>query len=78
MAGLEQPGHEEILMLSMIRRLRHSLRGLPVNHQGQDLIEYVLIMALFALAAAAAMNSVASKINTVFTNVGTTLATYSS
>jgi Flp pilus assembly pilin Flp len=65
-------------MFSMIRSLGHSLRGLPANHQGQDLIEYVLVMALFALAAAAAMNSVASKINTVFTNVGTKLATYSS
>jgi Flp pilus assembly pilin Flp len=49
-----------------------------MNHQGQDLIEYVLVMALFALAAAAAMNSVASKINTVFTNISATLATYSS
>jgi pilus assembly protein Flp/PilA len=65
-------------MFSMIRSLRHSLRGLPVNHQAQDLIEYALVVALVAFAAAAGMSSVATKINTIFTNIATTLATYSS
>ena len=45
---------------------------------GQDLIEYALVVALIAFAAAAGMTSVASKINDAFTNVGTKVATYTS
>jgi pilus assembly protein Flp/PilA len=43
---------------------------------GQDMIEYVLVAALIALAATAGMNSVASKLNTAFTNIGTKLTNY--
>ena len=60
--------------------LRNTLRwaGLLVNTQGQDLIEYALVVALIAFAAAAGMSSVASKINVAFTKIGTTLTTYTS
>ena len=46
--------------------------------QGQDLIEYALVVALIAFAATAGMNSVAGKINTAFDNIGTKLTTYTS
>jgi len=52
--------------------------GLLTNSRGQDLIEYALVVALIAFAAAAGMNSVASQINTAFTNIGTKLITYTS
>jgi Flp pilus assembly pilin Flp len=45
---------------------------------GQDLIEYVLVVALIALAATAGMGVVASKINLAFSNVGSKLNTYTS
>lgn len=45
---------------------------------GQDLIEYALVVALIALAATAGMSSVAGKINTAFTSLGTKLTTYTS
>ena len=45
---------------------------------GQDLIEYALVVALIAFAAAAGMTTVATKINTAFTNIGTKLTTYTS
>ena len=48
------------------------------EEQGQDLIEYALVVALIALAATAGMGSVATAINTAFTNVGTKLTTYTS
>jgi pilus assembly protein Flp/PilA len=41
---------------------------------GQDLIEYALVVALISFAAIAAMNSLATGINTAFANVATTLA----
>jgi pilus assembly protein Flp/PilA len=43
---------------------------------GQDMIEYVLVAALIALAATAGMNTVASKLSTAFTNIGTKLTSY--
>ena len=48
------------------------------DEQGQDLIEYALIAALIALAATAGMKTVASDINTAFTNIGNKLTQYTS
>ena len=45
---------------------------------GQDLIEYALVVALIALAATIGMGSVATKINTAFTSIGTKLTSYTS
>ena len=43
---------------------------------GQDLIEYVLIIAIIAFAATVGMGTVASKINVAFGNVGSKLDKY--
>ena len=53
----------------------HNLRN---NEEGQDLIEYALVVALIAFAATAGMNTVASNINTAFSNIGNKLTTYTS
>ncbi len=49
---------------------------LLIDENGQDLIEYVLIVALIAFAATVGMNTVASSINSAFSNIGTKLTTY--
>lgn len=54
------------------------LRTLSQDITAQDLIEYALIVALLALAAAAGMNGVASAINSAFTNISGKLDTYTS
>ena len=46
------------------------------DENGQDLIEYALVVALIAFAATAGMSSLAAAINTAFSNVGTKLGTY--
>ena len=48
------------------------------DENGQDLIEYALVVALIAFAATAGMKAVAGGINTAFTNIGTKLSTYTS
>ena len=58
--------------------LKDRLRRLTANESGQDLIEYALVVALIAFAAAAGMSTVATKINAAFTNIGTKLTTYTS
>ena len=51
---------------------------LIMREDGQDLIEYALVVALIAFAATAGMNSLASQINGAFSTIGTTLNTYTS
>ena len=43
------------------------------DQEGQDLIEYALVVALIAFAAVAGMNTLATKINAAFTSVGSRL-----
>lgn len=58
--------------------IREALRALRLNTGGQDLIEYALVVALIAFAAAAGMAGVATLINAAFTNIGTKIDTYTS
>jgi pilus assembly protein Flp/PilA len=46
------------------------------DENGQDLIEYALVVALIAFAATAGMSSVAAGINTAFNNIAGKLSTY--
>ena len=52
------------------------LWALHKDESGQGLVEYVLIIALIAFAAVAGMSTLASKINSSFTKVGTKLGQY--
>ncbi len=45
------------------------------EEEGQDLVEYALLVALIALAATAGMNTLATKINATFTALGGCLST---
>ncbi len=53
-----------------------TLRQYLQNENGQDLIEYALVVALIAFAATAGMSQVSSKINAAFMKIGTTISTY--
>ena len=64
-------------MKDMILKLSIKLQSLK-SEEGQDLIEYALVVALIAFAATAGMNSLAGSINTAFAKIGTTLNTYTS
>jgi pilus assembly protein Flp/PilA len=46
------------------------------EEQGQDLIEYALLVALIALAATAGMQTLPADMNAAFTSVGNKLNTY--
>ncbi len=60
---------EKLLKLSVMLQILK-------EENGQDLIEYALIVALIAFAATAGMSSLASSINTAFNNMGTKLNGY--
>ena len=44
------------------------------NDEGQDLVEYALLVALVALVCVTGVNNVATAINSVFTNISSSLA----
>jgi Flp pilus assembly pilin Flp len=46
------------------------------DESGQDLIEYVLAIAVVGFVATAGLSSLAAAINTAFTNIGTKLGVY--
>ena len=60
---------DKLLKLSVMLQI---LKG----ESGQDLIEYVLAIALVAFVATAGLSSMAAAINTAFTNIGTKLGVY--
>jgi pilus assembly protein Flp/PilA len=63
-------------MKDSLLRMQTRLQIFLNDTNGQDLIEYVLIVALIAFAATVGMGTVASKINSAFSNIGTKLTTY--
>lgn len=63
-------------MKNKLMKLSTKMQVLLMSEEGQDLIEYALIVALVAFAATAGMSTLALKINQAFTSVGTTLTTY--
>jgi|CZKF01.1.fsa_nt_gi pilus assembly protein Flp/PilA len=49
-------------------------KSLVGNEQGQDLVEYALVVALIALGATASMQSLAGAISTSFGSISTAFA----
>jgi pilus assembly protein Flp/PilA len=62
-------------MNDRLLKLSVKMQTLLVNEEGQDLIEYALVVALIAFAAVTAMQTLAKDINLVFTGIGTALTT---
>jgi pilus assembly protein Flp/PilA len=44
------------------------------NEEGQDLVEYALLVALIALVCVTGISNVATAINTVFSNISASLS----
>ena len=50
------------------------VRNLLEREEGQDLVEYALVVALIAFGAITGMGYLATGINTAFSNIATTLS----
>lgn len=51
------------------------LRTLVRNHEGQDLLEYALLVALIALVAVAAVTLTGTNVNSIFEQIAEKLGT---
>ncbi len=60
-------------MNNTVKHLSAKMQHL-LDEAGQDLVEYALVVALIAFAATAGMSSLATKINSAFNTIGTTLS----
>jgi pilus assembly protein Flp/PilA len=54
-------------------KLSVKMQTLLMQEEGQDLIEYALVVALIAFAAVTTMKTVANDINAVFTGIAAAL-----
>ena len=61
---------KNLLMLSV------KIQNMLSREEGQDLIEYALVVALIAFAAVVGMQTLAKDINTAFMGIGNTLTSY--
>ena len=61
-------------MNTMFLRLYVKFQDLMSREEGQDLVEYALVVAIIALGAVAAMRSVATSISTEFSVIESTFA----
>jgi pilus assembly protein Flp/PilA len=60
----------------MMMFVLNALTRLHDDESGQGLVEYLLILALVAFAATAGMGSLASGLNSAFSQIGITLGKY--
>lgn len=54
--------------------LVNRIRGLVRNEEGQDLLEYALLVALIALVAYVGVKAAGTSVNTIFNTIAGSLA----
>ena len=57
-------------MKDKLLKLSVKMQTALMSEEGQDLIEYAMVVALIAFAATAGMQAAAGGVNTVFTTIG--------
>jgi pilus assembly protein Flp/PilA len=60
-------------MNNLLLKLFVKLQDLASREEGQDLVEYALVVALIAFGATAGMKNLASGVNTAFSNISSQL-----
>jgi pilus assembly protein Flp/PilA len=61
-------------MNASLLKLNLNFQALKYGEEGQDLVEYALLVALIALVCVTGVSNVASAINTVFSNISASLS----
>ena len=61
-------------MQDMLLKFYIKAQNLMTDEDGQDLVEYALVVSLLSLAATTAMGSLATAINSAFTAIGDKLS----
>jgi pilus assembly protein Flp/PilA len=62
-------------MNTLILKMYVKFQDLASREEGQDLVEYALVVALIAFGAVAGMNALAKGLNTAFNTISNNLGT---
>ena len=73
-SGRNITDEENHKMSNTLMNLYVKFQGLKNGEEGQDLVEYALLVALIALVCISGVNNVATAVNNVFTNISCSLA----
>ena len=65
---------EKHTMKDVMYKLSANLQVLMMSEEGQDLVEYALLVALVSLGAVTSLSTLATDIKSVFTAIGTRLS----
>ncbi len=60
----------------MVKSIMGMLSRLHREEEGQGIVEYMLLIVFVALAATAGMNTFAAAINSLFSGIGSKVASY--
>jgi pilus assembly protein Flp/PilA len=63
-------------MNTLLLKLLIKFQDFRSREEGQDLVEYALIVALIAFGATAGMKALSTALNTAFKGISTTLGSY--
>jgi pilus assembly protein Flp/PilA len=63
-------------MNTMLLKVYIKFQDLATREEGQDLVEYALVVALIAFGATAGMSALAGGLNKAFQGISTTLGSY--
>jgi pilus assembly protein Flp/PilA len=63
-------------MNTLLLKLHIKLQDWTSCEEGQDLVEYALVVALIAFGATAGMKNLATGLNSAFRGISTTLGSY--
>jgi pilus assembly protein Flp/PilA len=61
-------------MKDMILKMYVKMQTLMAREEGQDMVEYALVVALIAFGATAAMSNLSTELNVAFNSISTKLA----
>jgi Flp pilus assembly pilin Flp len=75
--GASSPSQGEELM-QLVNIVQSIVRNFRRNEEGQDLLEYALLVALIALVAFGAVQAAGTSVNQIFTNIAAGLQTAAS
>lgn len=64
---------EEFKMQDTMLRLYIKMKNLVSQDEGQDLVEYALVVALISVAAVAGLQGLAGAVNAAFSSINTTI-----
>ena len=69
------PGNGDLQMTVLMNKMYLAAKNLIEREEGQDLVEYALVVALIAFGAIAGMGYLATGLNHAFSNIASTLTT---